>query len=218
MILKFFNRVFNTVAYQKKLNTERLEYLQAIKDDMYSPSKGIVSTSQSLYNFLKYEHEPFSLKEFSDMTGVTMTTYSPNSGELLELMRQIQSYRSQQYLNTIKSIPEHMEFNPRLFGDWYDNDDTVNQAIGMMEDVIETFLYYLNDDYIGHKEDDGKFFGVALEKHQMKVDRMEKMNRRYPGLYDFVQMKDYYNLMTEILNILMALYTINLRSLGETSQ
>lgn len=218
MLLKFFNRVFNTVAYQKKLNAERLEYLQAIKDDMYSPSKGIVSTSQSLYNFLKCEHEPFSLKEFSDMTGVTMTTYSPNSGELLELMRQIQSYRSQQYLNTIKSIPEYMEFNPRLFGDWYDSDDSINQAIGMMEDVIETFLYYLKDDYIGQQEDDGKFFGVALEKHQLKVDMMEKMNRRYPGLYDFVQMKDYYNLMTEILNILMALYTINLRSLGETSQ
>lgn len=218
MLRNIFNRVFNTAARQKKLNNDRLQRVVEIKDDLYSPSKGIVSTSQSLYNFLKYEHEPFSLKEFSDMLGVTMTTYSPNSSELLELMRQIQSYNSSQYLNTIKSIPEYMAFNPRLFGDWYDNDDSINQTLGIMEDVLKTFLYYQKDDFIGHKEDTSEFFGITLEKHQQEVQEMEKMNRRYPGLYDFVQIKDYHNLVVEILNILMALYTINLRSLGETSQ
>jgi len=152
------------------------------------------------------------------MVGVTMTSYSPNSEELLELMRQIQSYNTSQYLNTIKSIPEYMEFSPRLFGDWYANDDSINQVMGMMEDVIKTFLYYQQDDFIGHVEDSSTFYGVTLEKHQLEVHEMETMNRRYPGLYDFVQMKDYHNLITEILNILMALYTINLRSLGETSQ
>lgn len=218
MLRNLFNRVFNNTARLKKLNTERLEHLNEIKDSLYSPSKGIISTSQSLYNFLKHEHEPFSLKEFSNMLGITMTTYSPNSSELLELMRQIQSYNNTTYLNTIKSIPEYMSFNPRLFGDWYDNDDSINQVMGMMEDVLKTFLYYQNDDFIGHEEDTAAHFGVTLLEHEQEVHEMEKMNRRYPGLYDFVQIKDYYNLIVEILNILMALYTINLRSMGETSQ
>lgn len=218
MLFAYFNKVFNTKAYQKKLNAERLEYVLGMKDALYSASKGVMVTSRSLYNFLKHEYEPFSLKEFKDMNGVSLVTYSPHSTGLLDFVRDIRTLNNAQYLEAIKSMGDHFVISTKMFGDWYDNDGSINETIGMMEDVVSTFLFYHDEDDVDQDDPDTFIGEESAVAYEHRVKEMDKLNRRYPGLYDFVQLKDYHNLVVEILNILVALYTINLRSLGETSQ
>lgn len=211
MLQTLLGKLFNRNSRLQKVNTDHLARIQQCKNDLGSPSKGIVEISHSLYNFLKEDYIPFSLNKHSDGLGISFDTYTGHSNELLDFMRNIYKFPETQYLQEIKSIREKFPLATSMFLDWYDNDESINKVMQeFYPDILLIFLFFNHqDDDSGEMQND-----VYLEK----VDYVEKLLRRYPGLEHFVQLRDYHNLLAEILNVLIVLYTINLRSLGETSQ
>jgi len=206
MLQGLLGKWLNTVAYQKSQCEKQLDLIEQLSADLRSASKGIVPTSASLYNFLTSIYQPFVLRDYSLLQGVEVRTYTPNSMSLAAFVGELGDFVEARYTATYKRMPDHFTIANRLFGDWYDGDVEINQVMmEFMPVALEMFLFY-QEGYASEMNDD---------LYQKKLVRMKSLEKRYPGLPDFVQHPDYRALVSEILNILTALYIINLRSLGE---
>jgi len=206
MIQRLMRKWFKPKLYQIDHCQEQLKFIEQVFADLRSPSKGIVPTSASLYNFLTKQYKPFALADYRDATGVGVTTYTPNSSSLLSFIEDAEQFSEERYAAAYKSLASHYPIADRLFLDWYDGDAEISEVL--MERVpvfLEVFLFYQRDT---NEE-------IQDTLYQSQLARIKKLERQYPGIPDFVANKDYRALVSEVLQILTALYTINIRSLGE---
>jgi hypothetical protein len=206
MLYRLVRKWFQPKLYQFDHCQEQLKLIQQLSADLRSPSKGIIATSASLYNFLTQEYRPFVLTDHLLATGVELATYTPNSMNLATFLEDVQQLSEERYAAIYKSMVTHYPIANRFFLDWYDGDDEINLVMTKyMPLIIEMFLFYQE----GYAEE------IHDDLYQKALVRINKLERQYPGIPDFVAHKDYRALVSEILQILTALYTINLRSLGE---
>jgi len=206
-----FNKLFGKNKKRIKKHSSNLTTLLKIRGQMHSATGGIHSVSASLYNFINNDYVPFSLIKFSDAYGVYIDVAAPSSSELIDFSDIICHYSQYEYGHVVKDMKSYFEREIRLFGDWYDGDETINTFV--QEYLLNLLTMFLRTRMLETENDN-----LLDADYQKVIEWVEKNTKRYPGLVAFSESTDYRVLLSDALNLLIALERITLRSLGESSE
>lgn len=203
--------LFNRKKRKINKHNKNLDDLLYIQSQFNSASGGINKVSHLLYNFLKHQYVPFSLKSYTDCLGEEVELYTASSSELVKFIDDVEKLPEYEYSVLIKNMKEFFNRKHILFGDWYDNDQSLKEILPTRLSVI--LLMFIRSDMLNKEQNE---MGDA-QYHDM-ITWVKGIDKRHPGIQDFINSTDYRVLLTEVLNLLLALERITLRSLGESTE
>jgi len=213
-------RFFNTSGKSLKVLNEQHDYLIDLKDQLFSPKKGLVYVSSSLYNFLTNDYKPFSLKKFDVTTGVKLTTYCKTSTAFNDLVYDCLHMGQIHYDAKYNNIPTFFgDSQMKFFGDWYDNDESINEIFEVLLPALLGVYNYTQkhpvineNDYI--PTEPLTEMNCTHSDYVKNAGLIERMKRQYTGVESFIERKDLVTLVNEALSVLITLSELTIRGLG----
>jgi len=212
-----FKRFFNTSGKSLKVLNEQHDYLIDLKDQLFSPKKGLVYVSSSLYNFLINDYKSFSLKKFDVITGVKLTTYCKTSTDFNDLVYDGLHLGQIHYDAKYNNIPTFFgDSQMKFFGDWYDNEESINEVFELfLPSLLSVYNYTLKHPVIDENDyipSEPLADMNCTHSDYVKVEGLfERTKKQYPGAESFVGRKDFVTLINEALTVLITLYELTIR-------